>query len=488
MKVEVPIGYLYTLGDPDYDWCYATEAEKGLAGRALGYPRGRILGGSSAINGMIYIRGQAADFDGWQNEGCVGWGWDDVLPYFRAIEDYYGGESPYHGVGGGLRIEQSRVRWPVLEAYMQAAQEHGLPFQADFNTGDNEGVGFFEVTQVGGLRCSAEKAFLRPARNRSNLEVRSEAEVLRLLLSEGRITGCTYSRNGKEHEATAQGEVILCAGAVGSPLLLERSGIGSAKRLQAMGITPRVDLPGVGENLQDHLQMRVSFRLKGIGSLNEKATSLWGKAVMAAEYALRRSGPISMTPSQVGVFARSRPDVERADLQFHVQPISMIGAAKKLDPFPALSVSVCNLRPEARGSVHVAPTKTGVEIRPNYLSTERDLQVATDGIRLARAIAARPAFSRYVVEELLPGSDAQDEGVLRAAAARMGTTIFHPVGTCRMGADRDSVVDSRLRLRGLDGLRVADASVMPRIVSGNTNAASIMIGAKGASLVLEEAT
>lgn len=487
LKVAVPVGYLYTLGDPAYDWCSRTEAEDGLAGRALDYPRGRILGGSSAINGMIYVRGQAADYDGWRDAGCLGWGWDDVLPLFRSTEDHHGGESPHHGTGGGLRVERSRVRWPVLEAYLKAAVEDGLPFRDDFNRGDNEGAGFFEVTQRRGVRCSTEAGFLRPARGRPNLCVRTGVEVTRLVVENGRISGCVYTKDGEETVVAARGDVVLCAGAVGSPLLLERSGIGAAARLAAAGVTPLLDRPAVGENLQDHLQMRVSFRLKGIGSLNEKASSLFGKAAMAIEYALRRSGPISMTPSQVGIFARSGPDVARADLQFHVQPISMTRVPGELDPFPALSASVCNLRPESRGSIHLAADASRPEIRPNYLSTEGDRAVAARGIRLARRIATRPSFAPYVEEEIAPGARVSDEASLRAAAARMGTTIFHPVGTCRMGADEGSVVDPRLRLRGLGGLRIVDASIMPTIVSGNTNAATVMIAEKGARLMLEDA-
>ncbi|WP_176085545.1 GMC family oxidoreductase N-terminal domain-containing protein [Martelella sp. HB161492] len=487
MKVAVPVGYLYTLGDPDYDWCYRTEPEAGLGGRSLDYPRGRILGGSSAINGMIYIRGQAEDYDGWLRSGCTGWGWDDVLPFFRAIEDHHAGETPYHGTGGGLRIEPSRVRWPVLEAYMRAAMELGLPFRPDFNCGDNEGAGFFEVTQRRGIRCSAESAFLRPARHRASLCVRTGVEVDRLMLGEGRVTGCIYRHAGNIVTVRARGEVILCAGAIGTPMILERSGIGEANRLKARGVMPVLDSPEVGENLQDHLQMRVSFRLRNIGSLNERAASLFGKAAMAAEYALNRSGPISMTPSQVGIFARSASDVARPDLQFHVQPISMSDGHGTMDRFPALSASVCNLRPQARGSVHLKADGGVPEIRPNYLSCEADLSVATRGIRLARTIAAQPAFSRYVECETLPGAGIRDEAGLRDAGARMATTIFHPVGTCRMGGDDASVVDPRLRMRGIGGLRIADASIMPQIVSGNTNAAAIMIGAKGASLVLEDA-
>ncbi len=486
LKVAVPVGYLYTLGDPAYDWCSRTEAEAGLDGRALAYPRGRILGGSSAINGMIYIRGQAADYDGWRDAGCLGWGWDDVLPLFRATEDHHAGENHHHGTGGGLRVERSRVRWPVLDAYMRAAIEEGLPFRADFNGGDNEGAGHFEVTQRRGVRCSTEAGFLRRARRRPNLEVRTGVEVTRLIVEGGRVVGCAYVKDGRETTVAAAGEVVLCAGAIGSPLLLERSGIGDAARLAAAGVTPILDRPAVGENLQDHLQMRVSFRLKGIDSLNEKASSLFGRAAMAIEYALRRSGPLSMTPSQVGIFARSGPGVPRPDLQFHVQPISMTKVPGELDPFPALSASVCNLRPEARGGVHLAADGARPEIRPNYLSTEGDRAVAAAGIRLARRIAARPSFAAHVVEEVAPGAAVSDEASLRAAAARMGTTIFHPVGTCRMGADEGSVVDPRLRLRGLAGLRIVDASIMPTIVSGNTNAATVMIAEKGARLMLED--
>ncbi|MFQ8433191.1 GMC family oxidoreductase [Amaricoccus sp. W119] len=484
--IHIPVGYLYCIDNPRTDWRYRTEAEPGLNGRSILYPRGKVIGGSSSINGMIYMRGQAQDYDGWRQLGCDGWGWDDVLPLFTAQEDFHLGASEFHGAGGGLRIEKARITWKVLDAFLEAAEQAGIPRTPDFNTGTNEGGGYFDVTQRAGLRWSAAKAFLRPATGRANLRVLTGAEVERLIIEEGEVRGVRYRHRGASHEARA-GETVLAAGAVNSPLLLERSGIGPGEVLQAAGITPIREVAGIGENLQDHLQLRLVFKVTGVPTLNEKASRLLGKAAIGLEYALRRSGPMAMAPSQVGIFTRSAPEKATPDLEFHVQPVSLDKFGDAVHPFPAMTASVCNLRPESRGSIHVTSPEGGPAIRPNYLSTEADLLTAAAAIRLARRIAAQPAFARYSPEEYRPGAAFESEAELRQAARDIGTTIFHPVGTCRMGADEASVVDPRLRLRALGRLRVADASVMPRITSGNTNAPTMMIAEKASRMILEDA-
>ncbi len=487
--VHIPVGYLYCIGNPRTDWCYSTQAEPGLGGRALMYPRGKVLGGCSSINGMIYMRGQSRDYDGWRQMGCAGWGWDDVLPLFRAQENHHLGESDLHGAGGGLRVEQARVRWDVLDAFLAAAEQHGIPRTHDFNSGDNEGGGYFEVTQKSGLRWSAVKAFLRPAMKRPNLRVVTHAEVAHLTIADGRVTGVAYDHQGQRVTAAAARETVLCAGAIGSPHILERSGIGQADRLQTAGIAPVLDRAQVGENLQDHLQLRLIYKVHGVRTLNEAASTLRGKAGIALEYLMKRSGPMSMAPSQLGIFTRSSPDKETPDLEYHVQPVSLDKFGDAVHPFPAMTASVCNLRPESRGSVHLDDPLPGSApmIRPNYLSTAGDRHVAANAIRLTRAIAAQPAFARFQPEEYRPGPDYQTEDDLQRAAGEIGTTIFHPVGTCRMGSDPDSVVDPRLSLRGLRGLRIADASIMPTITSGNTNAPTMMIAQKAAEMILEDA-
>lgn len=487
--IHIPVGYLYCIGNPRTDWGFRTEAEAGLNGRSLIYPRGRVLGGCSSINGMIYMRGQAADYDHWRQMGCTGWGWDDVLPMFRAHEDFYRGADDAHGAGGELRVETARVRWAVLDAFMDAAEQAGIPRRDDFNRGDNEGGGYFDVTQKSGWRWSAAKAFLRPIRNRQNLRVLTGAEVERLVIDASEVRGVIFHHQGQRVEARAAGEVILSAGAIGSVQILEQSGIGRGEVLQAAGITPQVQADGVGENLQDHLQLRLVYKVRGVPTLNEKASRMVGKALIGLEYLLKRSGPMSMAPSQLGIFTRSGPDKATPDLEYHVQPVSLDKFGDPVHAFPAMTASVCNLRPESRGSVHVTGPdfRAHPAIRPNYLSTPADLDVAAKAIRLTRKIAAQPAFARYDPEEYVPGIAFQTEDDLVKAAGAVGTTIFHPVGTCRMGADDASVVDPRLRFRGLGRLRVADASVMPAITSGNTNAPTMMIAEKAAQMILEDA-
>ena len=483
--IKVPVGYLYCIGNPRTDWMYETETEAGLGGRALKYPRGRVIGGSSAINGMIYMRGQAADYDGWRQLGCTGWGWDEVLPYFTRAEDHYGGGDAFHGAGGEIRVEQQRLRWEILEAFQRAAAEYGVAPVADFNRGDNAGSALFDVTQRGGWRWSAADAFLKPVRARANLKVVTGALVDRVLFTAGRASGIAYRQGGEAREAHAAGEVVLAAGAIGSPAVLERSGIGDAARLKALGIAPRNDLRQVGGNLQDHLQLRCAWRVSGAATLNQRASSLFGKALIGLEYLLRRTGPMAMAPSQLGMFVKSDPRLATPDLEYHVQPLSLAAFGGDLDPFPAFTASVCNLRPESRGrtSIRSRDPADAPAIRPNYLATEADRRTAAEAIRITREIAAQPALARYDPQEVRPGKEYQSQDALERAAGEIGTTIFHPVGTAAMGA----VVDARLRVMGTAGLRVIDASVMPRITSGNTNAPTMMIAEKGAEMIREDA-
>ncbi|MGO4722581.1 MULTISPECIES: GMC family oxidoreductase [unclassified Inquilinus] len=487
--IHIPVGYLYTHGDPRLDWCFKTEHEAGLGGRAINYPRGKVLGGCSAINGMIYMRGQARDYDQWRQLGNAGWGWDDVLPVFRRSEDHWQGASAAHGAGGEWRVEPQRLSWKILEAFRQAAAETGIRPTEDFNTGDNEGCGYFQVNQRRGIRWTTAKGFLKPALSRPNLRVETHAQVLKLHLEGKRAAGVVFRRpDGTEAYAAASGEVILAAGAIGSPAILQHSGIGPADLLAAHDVQPMHDLPGVGENLQDHLQLRLIYKVSGVPTLNERAGRLLGKLGMGLEYALRRSGPLSMAPSQLGAFARSDPAQETPNLEYHVQPLSLDRFGEPLHAFPAFTASVCNLRPHSRGSVRIkSPDPTASPaIRPNYLSEEADRHVAVEAIRLTRRIAAAPALAVYRPEEVLPGPAVEDEGDLAEAAGRIATTIFHPVGTCKMGRDPLAVVDERLRVHGLAGLRVVDASIMPTITSGNTNSPTIMIAEKASAMILED--
>jgi len=483
--VHVPVGYLYCIGNPRTDWGFRTVVEPGLAGRSLLYPRGRLLGGCSSINGMIYMRGQAADYDRWRQMGCTGWGWDDVLPHFRRHEDYVEGESTAHGAGGEWRVENQRLRWEVLDDFALAAQAAGIPATDDFNTGTNDGVGYFRVNQRAGWRLNSARAFLGPRRGNDRLRVLTGAQVEAVLFDGHRATGVRWRRDGGVESASAGAEVILSAGAIGTPQLLQLSGIGPGALLQDFGIPVLRDAP-VGENLQDHLQIRCVFKVHGARTLNTLASTLWGKARIGLEYALRRSGPMSMAPSQLGAFARSAPDMETPDLQFHVQPLSLDAFGEPLHPFPAITASVCNLRPESRGHVRIVSADPAAHprIAPNYLSTPGDRLVAARAIRLTRRIMAEAPMARYRPEEYRPGPGFEDDAALAEAAGRIATTIFHPVGTARMGADPASVVDPLLRVRGVEGLRVADASVMPVITSGNTNAPTLMIAEKAADMIL----
>ncbi|MCX5541549.1 GMC family oxidoreductase N-terminal domain-containing protein [Paraburkholderia sp. CNPSo 3076] len=488
--IHIPVGYLYCIGNPRTDWLYKTAAEKGLNGRSLSYPRGRVLGGSSSINGMIYMRGQREDYDNWAREtGDSGWSWDSVLPVFRRSEDHHGGASEFHGAGGQWRVEKQRLRWQILESFAHAAQEQGIAATDDFNRGDNSGVGYFEVNQKRGVRWNASKAFLRAAMTRPNLTVVTGALTQRVIFEGKRCVGVEY-RGDVDYVARARCEVILCAGAVNSPQLLELSGIGDAERLAQLGIGVVQDLRGVGENLQDHLQLRMAFRVNGVRTLNTASAHWWGKLMIGMQYALFQSGPMSMAPSQLGAFAKSDPGdpaLTRPDLQYHVQPLSLDRFGEPLHRFNAFTASVCNLRPTSRGSIHAvsADPSQAPAIAPNYLSTDHDLRVAANSIRLTRRIAASDALARYQPQEILPGLAFQTEEQLREAAGNVGTTIFHPVGTCRMGRadDPDAVVDARLRVRGVEGLRVVDASVMPTITSGNTNSPTLMIAERAAAML-----
>lgn len=486
--IHIPVGYLYCIGNPRTDWCLRTAPEPGLGGRSLNYPRGKVLGGCSSINGMIYMRGQAADYDGWAAQGCPGWSWDEVLPDFLRMEDHFDSARAQHGHGGEWRVERQRLSWEILDAFRDAAEQSGIAPVDDFNRGDNAGCGYFEVNQRGGLRWNTAKAFLRPARQRPNLTVLTHAEAETLLLEDGRAAGMVFLQHRQRWQARCRGEIILAAGAVGSPLLLQRSGIGPAALLQEHGVAVRHALAGVGANLQDHLQLRMVFKVSGARTLNQLANSWAGKLAMGWEYLWRRSGPLAMAPSQLGAFAKSDVEQPRANLEYHVQPLSLERFGEPLHPFPAFTASVCDLRPLSRGRIAIggAGLDAAPLIQPNYLSHPQDRTVAVAALRLTRRIVAAPALTRYRPEEYLPGLAAQSDEELAAAAGRIGTTIFHPVGTCKMGQDTDAVVDARLRVHGLSGLRVSDASIMPSITSGNTNSPTLMIAEKASRMILQD--
>jgi choline dehydrogenase len=489
--IHIPVGYLYCIGNPRTDWLYKTVAEPGLHGRSLLYPRGRVLGGSSSINGMIYMRGQREDYDEWARlTQDARWSWNAVLPVFRKTEDYHGGASEHHGSGGEWRVERQRLKWTVLESFREAAEQSGIPQTDDFNRGDNTGVSYFDVNQRKGWRWSASKAFLRPVRHRRNLTVMTGAHVRRLLIEQRRCNGVEFARAGSRVHARARREVVLAAGSINSPQLLELSGVGDGGRLQRLGIPIVLDAAGVGANLQDHLQLRMWFRVSGVATLNRRVASLWGKLGIGLQYALTRRGPMSMSPSQLGAFTKSDPadpSITRPDIEFHVQPLSLDRFGEPLHRYDAFTASPCNLRPTSRGSVHIESPDAAAPpvIAPNYLSTEHDRHVAAAGLRLTRRIVAAPALAKYQPEEVAPGLEYQSEEELASAAGVIGTTIFHPVGTAKMGTreDRMAVVDSELRVIGIGGLRVADASVMPTITSGNTNSPTLMIAERAAELI-----
>jgi len=492
--IHVPVGYLYTIGNPRTDWCYKTEPDPGLNGRSLGYARGRVLGGCSSINAMIYMRGQKADYDHWAALGLRGWSWDEVLPYFKRTEDYQHGADELHGAGGELRVEERRVNWEILDAWREAAEECGIPKIEEFNRGDNSGNAYFQMNQRRGVRWSNTKAFLRPVMHRPNLTVLTQAHVKRVRVQTlgflKRATGVEFSLGPRGNQfAEARGEVILAAGSIGSPQILQLSGIGPGALLQELGINVEHSLPGVGENLHDHLQIRLMYKVKNVRTLNERANSLFGKMAMGLEYLFFRTGPLTMPPSQLGAFAKSDPAQPSANIEWHVQPLSLDKFGSPLHPFPAITPSVCNLRPTSRGHVRIKSPDPHAHpaIMLNYLSTMEDKKVAVDSIHITRRIMQAKALAKYQPEEFKPGPDFKTDLSLMSAAGDLGTTIFHPVGTCRMGHDELAVVDDRLRVRGIAGLRVIDASVMPRITSGNTNAPTTMIAEKGAEFVREDA-
>jgi choline dehydrogenase-like flavoprotein len=490
---HIPVGYLFAIGNPRSDWMFKTEPDEGLNGRSLAYPRGKVIGGSSAINAMIYMRGQAADYDHWRQLGLSGWGWNDVLPIFKQHEHHFLGAGPHHAVGGEWRIEAPRVSWQLLEDFRQAAAQAGIKPISDFNTGDNEGSCYFHVNQKFGRRWSAARGFLKPVLHRQNLRLETRCLVEKILFEGTRAAGVRWRQNGATFSARCRGEVILAAGSLGSVQLMLLSGVGPGSHLQHFSIPVVAERRGVGENLQDHLQLRMIYKVSGVKTLNEIYHSLSGRVGMGVDYAIRRRGPLTMAPSQLGLFTRSDPGRDRANLQFHVQPLSLDKFGDPLHTFPAFTASVCNLQPTSRGFVRLRspdPADAPV-IKLNYLSTGEDRRVAADSLRVGRRIVAQPALNKYHPQEYLPGLDAapDDDASLIKAAGSIGTTIFHPVGTSKMGRDSDplAVVDERLRVIGLEGLRVIDASIMPTITSGNTNSPTIMIAEKGAAMVREDA-
>ena len=493
MWIHIPVGYLYCIDNPRTDWRFRTEKEAGLNDRSLIYPRGKVLGGCSSINGMIYMRGQEGDYETWANEtGDDRWRWQQVLPVFRQSEDHHAGANNFHGSGGEWRVEKQRLSWEILDAFRNAAEQTGIPKTDDFNRGDNEGCGYFDVNQRNGIRWNTSKAFLKSVKNRhGNLEIMTGCHVQKLLIEttpQGKVCrGIEFTGGGQSWVAHATRETLLSAGAIGSPQLLQLSGIGQPKLLQEHQLPVVAELPGVGENLQDHLQLRMAFKVSGVKTLNTMANSWLGKLKIGLEYALNRSGPMSMAPSQLGLFTRSDPSQKSANIQYHVQPLSLNKFGEPLHPFPAFTASVCNLRPSSRGHVRIASAKStdAPKIAPNYLSTPEDRKVAADSLALTRRIVSAPALQKYGPEEFLPGTSFQTDEELAFAAGNIGTTIFHPVGTCKMGRATDpmAVVDSELRVNGIGGLRVVDGSVMPQITSGNPNSPTIMIAERAASLI-----
>ncbi|HEY8050491.1 MAG TPA: GMC family oxidoreductase N-terminal domain-containing protein [Ramlibacter sp.] len=494
--IHIPVGYLYCIGNARTDWLYKTEGDAGLNGRQLKYPRGKALGGCSSINGMIYMRGQSRDYDGWARlTGDDTWKWDNVLPSFKQHEDFYRGPDEMHGAGGEWRVDKQRLHWDILDAFAQAAQQAGIPHSTDFNRGNNEGVGYFQVNQKNGWRWNTAKAFLRPiCYGRPNFEMWTGAHVVRLAIDKGPDAAlrCTGARvwDGKQLvDVHAAGEMILCAGSIGSPQLLQLSGIGPADLLQQHGIPVVHELPGVGENLQDHLQIRAVFTVKGVTTLNTLANSLWGKMKIGLEYAMFRTGPMSMAPSQLGAFTRSSPELEWPNIEYHVQPLSLDAFGEPLHPFPAFTASVCNLNPTSRGTVRIRSNRheDAPLIRPNYLSTPEDRKVAADSLRVTRRICAQPALAKYEPQEWKPGLQYQSDDELARRAGDIATTIFHPVGTTKMGRDDDpmAVLDSRMRVRGIAGLRVVDGGALPTITSGNTNSPILMMAEKAAQWIAQ---
>ncbi len=488
--IHIPVGYFKTMHHPATDWCYMTEPDKGIAGRRLQWPRGKVLGGSSSLNGLLYVRGQPEDYDHWAKLGNRGWSFDEVLPYFKKSEDQERGADEYHGVGGPLKVSDLRLRRPIAEYFIKAATEVGIPYNNDYNGAQQEGVGYFQQTAHKGFRWSTAKGFLRPVRKRANLTVLTKAQTTRVLFEDDRAVGIEYLKGGQRHEVHvhAGGEVILSTGAIGSPQILQLSGVGPKTLLDKVGVSLVRDLPGVGQNLQDHLQIRLVFKTSQ-RTLNDEVNNIFKQGLVGLQYVFSRTGPLTLAASQVAVFTRSNPDAERPDIQFHMQPLSADKPGDGAHKFSAFTSSVCQLRPHSRGYLEIK-SKDPLEhpaIHPNYLSDERDHQVAIDSIKVARRIAEAPALAPHIIDEYVPGRQYQSDEELLEAARQHSQTIYHPAGTCKMGHDDMAVVDDRLRVRGVKNLRVVDASIMPEIVSGNTNAPTIMIAEKASDMILEDA-
>lgn len=486
--IHVPVGYFKTLHNPKLDWCYRTEPDERVAGRQIQWPRGKVLGGSSSLNGLLYVRGQREDYDRWAELGNEGWSFDEVLPYFKKSEDQERGASAYHGVGGPLKVSDLRLRRPIADHFIKAAQEVGIPYNEDYNGACQEGVGYFQQTAHKGFRWSTAKGFLRPAMKRSNLRVETGAQTLRIIFEGRRAVGVEYLQGGERHIARARSEIVLSAGAIGSPQILQLSGVGPTEVLQRAGVPVLHALPGVGRNLQDHLQVRLVFKTRE-RTLNDEVNSPLRKLWIGLQYVLSRTGPLTLAASQVAIFTRSSPEVERPDIQFHMQPLSADKPGEGAHPFSAFTSSVCQLRPWSRGYIEIRspdPLRYPA-IHANYLDDDRDHAVVIGGVKVARRIAQADALRPHIISEFVPGEQFQSDAELLDAARRHSQSIYHPAGTCRMGGDEHAVVDARLRVRGLTGLRVADASIMPELVSGNTNAPTIMIGEKAADMILADA-
>jgi choline dehydrogenase len=485
--IHIPVGYFKTMHDPELDWCYRTEADDAVAGRSIDWPRGKVLGGSSSLNGLLYVRGQREDYDRWAELGNAGWSYRDVLPYFKKSEDQEHGASEYHGAGGPLKVSDLRLRRPIADHFIAAAQEIGIPFNTDYNGATQEGVGYFQQTAYKGLRWSTAKGFLKPVRDRRNLIVQTRAQTRKVLFNGKEAMGIEYVHEGVVKTVRARVEVILAAGAIGSPQILQNSGVGPASVLNNAGVQVRHELPGVGRNLQDHLQVRLVFKTRE-RTLNDEVNNPLKKALIGLQYALSRTGPLTLAASQVAIFTRSSPDVARPDIQFHMQPLSADKPGQGAHPFSAFTSSVCQLRPHSRGSVEIRSNDplNYPAIHANYLSDERDHPVVIGGIKVARRIAAAPSLAKQIVSEFIPGSQYRTDAELLDVARKFSQSIYHPAGTCKMGSDALAVVDERLKLRGIGRLRVVDASIMPELVSGNTNAPVIMIAEKAADMILED--
>jgi len=487
--IHVPVGYFKTMHNPKFDWCYKTEPDEGIAGRSLQWPRGKVLGGSSSLNGLLYVRGQREDYDRWAAMGNKGWSYDEILPYFKKSEDQERGANHYHSINGPLKVSDLRLRRPIADYFIKAATQIGIPENPDYNGEKQEGVGYFQQTAHKGFRCSTAKGFLYPVRNRPNLTVLTRAQTTRILFEDKKAIGIEYLKSGQRYQVSASKEVILSAGAIGSPQLLQISGIGPKSLLDKVGIPLILNLPGVGQNLQDHLQTRLVYKTRQ-HTLNDELNNIFKRGMVGLQYVLTRTGPLTLAASQVTIFTRSRPEVERPDIQFHMQPLSADKPGDGVHKFSAFTLSVCQLRPKSRGSVEIKSNDPLVypNIRPGYLSNEHDCQVAIDGIKVARRIADAPALKPHIVEEHVPGRQYETDAQLLEAARQFSQTIYHPTSTCKMGRDDDdmAVVDDRLRVRGIQNLRVIDASIMPEIVSGNTNAPTIMIAEKGADMIIED--